>query len=102
MQAGILLETHSRRHCWGKPLFASQGCRPACAENDPLDHFPGASAPKERFPPVPQARSAQVRFMRTLLVSPDLTADDILSAGSIVATPLHGEVAPFRLISALT
>ena len=40
--------------------------------------------------------------MRTLLVSPDLTADDILSAGSIVATPLHGEVAPFRLISALT
>ena len=36
---------------------------------------------KERFPPVPQPQSSQVRFMRTLLVSADLTADEISATG---------------------
>jgi hypothetical protein len=64
----------------GTALFF-RGCRPAFAENDPPDHFPGASAPKEQFPPVPQPQSAQVRFMRTLLVSVDFTADSISATG---------------------
>jgi hypothetical protein len=41
-----------------------------------------AAAPgKERFPPRPHPQSAQVRFMRTLLVSDDLTADLISATG---------------------
>ena len=31
--------------CTPEPGDFSRGCRPAFAENDPLDHFPGASAP---------------------------------------------------------
>ena len=30
--------------CTPEPGDFSRGCRPASAENDPLDHFPGASA----------------------------------------------------------
>ena len=39
-----------RMRKWGKPLFA-RGCRPAFAENHPLDDFPGAPAPPEIFRP---------------------------------------------------
>ncbi|MBQ6257461.1 MAG: hypothetical protein IJJ60_12795, partial [Clostridia bacterium] len=45
---------------------------PASAENRPKGRFSGRFGPKERFPP---------------------------SAASMVAALLHGEIAPFRLIS---
>ena len=42
----------------------------------PLGSYAGGYAP-----PDPQPQSAQVRFMRTLLVSADLTADSISATG---------------------
>ena len=49
-----------------------------------------ALRPQRRFPPHPHPQSAQVRFMRTLLVSDDFTADEIPATGG------HRRFIPFR------
>jgi hypothetical protein len=51
---------------------------PERPENHPVDDFqrrPGGSPGQRAVSPFPHPQSAQVRFMRTLLVSDDLTAD---------------------------
>ena len=65
---------------WGKPLFGG----PERPENHPVDDFqrrPGGSPGQRAVSPFPHPQWAQVRFMRTLLVSDDLTADLISATG---------------------
>ena len=56
--SGYILGDHSSKQCkvstFCKKLVegsapSSEACRPALAENDPPDHFPGAASPAEEF-----------------------------------------------------
>ncbi|MBR0406647.1 MAG: hypothetical protein IJI53_01275, partial [Clostridia bacterium] len=78
----------------GSAQATFRGCRPAFAENDPLDHFPGASAPLKG------KAFGTATFLRMIFISYLLSSNSYLNDLKFPSTTATGQLSFFKKHSA--